>query len=285
MNWQKFEDEVFSLIVSHYRGDVVLQNHKIKGKYSKRSRQLDIFISQKTIAGDYITVIDSKNYNKRIDVKTVEAFISMMEDVGADYGIIVSEKGFTKSAFNRAFNNPKGIDLDILDFAQVTNQFQGEGAIPYDGSHGAVVQAPFGWIVDATRRQFPVTCFLYKKGLTFEEAEKIGEYGYINFWGTQDSDVKTIQALSVHQEAQIGQDIDVESSELIPASQSNGQECLARITKASNIDFIELAGYVLFDDFIFFCIFHTPSLFSKRNFRKLQLLLKNVLPLNIVGNV
>ncbi|GAB3825787.1 restriction endonuclease [Hymenobacter jeollabukensis] len=276
MDWKKYEEEVFDALSAHYINDTIIKNHKIKGRYSNRSRQIDIYIEQKINGSNYITIVDSKNYNKKIDVKTVESFISMIDDVGADYGIMISELGFTKSAFNRAFNNPKGIELDIYNFDEITNLLQGEGAVPYSGSNGALILAPFSWIVDATRRPGAL-CFLYRRGMTLEDAISSREFAYINFWLTTD-EPKTIEELYVQQSEYIANSATIESNELIASENAVGFESKIRITKAKEYSTLEMAGYIDFEGFIFFCILHTDKKYKRRNLRKLHLLLRNTLP-------
>jgi hypothetical protein len=282
MDWKAYEVEVFDALSAHHINDTIIKNHKVRGIYSKRSRQIDVYINQKINNSDYVTIVDSKNYNKKINVKTVESFISMIDDVGADYGIMISEKGFTKSALNRAFNNPKNIELDVYNFAEITHHLQAEGAIPYTGGNAALILAPFSWIVDATRRPGSI-CYLYKKGLTIEEALASGEFAYINFWGTEKTPM-TVEELAANQEQFIAQVDIIENSQLFQTEHTLGLDAQIRVTKIKGSQLIEMAGYIKFEDFIFFCILHTVEIFHKRNFRKLQLLLRNILPMKIQDN-
>lgn len=280
MDWKKYEIEVFEALSTHYRDDNIEKDKHILGRYSKRQRQIDIFIQQKINNEYFITIIDCKNYNKKIDVKTVESFISMVDDIGGDYGIMISEVGFTKSALNRAFNNPKNIELDIFDFKEITHHLQAESALPYSGSNMAIVHAPFSWIVDAKRRDIPVICFLYKKGLTLDEAFANGEFAYINYWNTEFNNM-SIFDLSKIQEENIMNNDTIESIEFINTEHSFMKDAKIRIIKIVNYPFIEITGFIKFDDFIFFCVCNTKELYLKRNFRKMQLLLKYVLPIKI----
>ena len=73
------------------------------GRYSHTNRQIDVLI-ESYIAGKKIRlIVDGKYFNKNIDVKAVEAFISMVEDVDAKQGILITSKGFSAAAINRAY--------------------------------------------------------------------------------------------------------------------------------------------------------------------------------------
>jgi hypothetical protein len=63
-----------------------------------------------------LIVIDCKDYSKPVDVKGVEEFLGLVEDVGANKGALVASGGFTKTAKTRA--KDAGIDLYKLVDAQ-----------------------------------------------------------------------------------------------------------------------------------------------------------------------
>jgi hypothetical protein len=262
--------------------DFIKKDYSIKGRYSKRQRQIDVFIKQRINGQDFTTIVESKNYNKKINVKIVESFISMADDIGADYGIMISEIGFTKSALQRAFNNPKDIELDIYNFKEITHNLQTECALPYLDDNMVLILAPMGWIVDAKRRDFPIACFLYKKGLTFDEAISSGEFAYTNFWKS-DKDNFSIMDLSKLQEDNISQNLKIEKIEYIKNENVLGKDAMVRIVRFTDYPLIEITGFIRFDEFIFFCVCNTRELYLKRNHRKMQLFLKYILPLKITS--
>lgn len=130
MTWQEYEREVFKNISRNYPDAELEFNSKIFGKYSRGMRQCDVIIRQTIEEVEYITLIDAKYYKKRIDVKAVESFISMANDVDADIGILVTPLGYSESAYNRAEYDTSSILLDILTVEELKD-FQGHWAIPY----------------------------------------------------------------------------------------------------------------------------------------------------------
>ncbi|MDO8141938.1 MAG: restriction endonuclease, partial [Candidatus Brocadiales bacterium] len=107
--WQKFES-----LVAHIQGLLAPQaeitlNKKIRGKRSKTLREIDIAVSQNIGQHHIFIAIDCKDYKSPVDVKNIEEFIGLVEDVGANKGAIVSANGFTQAAKTRAAD--AGIDI------------------------------------------------------------------------------------------------------------------------------------------------------------------------------
>ncbi|HTF05610.1 MAG TPA: restriction endonuclease [Bacteroidia bacterium] len=170
MDWKTYEIEIFESFKSIYPDAIITKDARIEGRYSKTSRQIDVLIETKIAGVPIRIIVDGKHYKKKIDVKHVETFISMAEDVEADQGILITPIGYSKAARNRAYYGPKHIEVDVLNYEEL-KQFQGVGAMPYSGKHGVLIPAPFGWIVDGTRRPIGLAT-LYQRGLTLQAAMK-----------------------------------------------------------------------------------------------------------------
>lgn len=88
----------------------------ITGKISEEERQVDIFINY--TSNNFKIAIDCKKYTKNVDIKDVESFIGMCEDLGVDLGVLISSKVFSKGAKKRArFNN--NVKLITLEWEKV----------------------------------------------------------------------------------------------------------------------------------------------------------------------
>lgn len=116
--WRTYEWLVYNYYLNinrEYSNDWKVTFNNIMIGNSGRRRQIDILISSQS--QNMIKVIDCKFYNKRVDIKYVESIIGMLDDLNAHAGVIVSPKGFSKSAYKRA--NCHGrlelIELDIHD--------------------------------------------------------------------------------------------------------------------------------------------------------------------------
>src|SRR5690242_18020929 len=96
--WKKYEELVAKVQTDLAPNASVRLNQKILGRISKRKRQIDVLVQQ-SIGNYHVNiVIECKDFKKPLTVKQVEATIGLMQDVGANVGVIVAANGFTKSA-------------------------------------------------------------------------------------------------------------------------------------------------------------------------------------------
>lgn len=65
-------------------------------------RQIDVLLRSSVAHFDLITIIECRDYEKRLDLAHIDGFHSKMLDVKASKCIIVSRVGFSKSATNKA---------------------------------------------------------------------------------------------------------------------------------------------------------------------------------------
>jgi len=283
MTWQEYEQEVYDALIPHYPNAEVQLNVKKQGKYSKTKRQIDVFITH-TINGKTVKIaIESKFYNKKINVKIVESFIAMLADLDVDLGIMVTEKGYSKSALRRAQNNPQQITLDILSLAEL-KELQGLMAFPYSGNNAAFLHAPFGWVIDATRRQGSI-CTLYPRGQSFEEATENKEIAYINYWN-RDRNNESLEDLQLMQDEGIRTNAEGHGwriHELTYLNEEPRPDARTAIRKVNiqNYPGIELTGFIEFEHFIFFCVLFSNPLHLERNIEKVRSMLRLVLPLRM----
>ncbi len=101
------DSENLEILVAHIQKQLspdaeVIHNVKLPGRKSESTRQIDVLVRQKIGQYDMKIVIDSKDYKTPVDVKGVEEFHGLIDDVGANKGVLVCPAGFTKGAKNRA---------------------------------------------------------------------------------------------------------------------------------------------------------------------------------------
>jgi hypothetical protein len=115
-DWEKYEIQIFEKLDELFPNSDIKKDQRIIGRYSERSRQIDILVKSQSIGRELLIVIDCKKFSKKIDIKTVESFIGFSEDVGAHIGIMITNVGYSKSAEKRAKNHHKDIQLDVVKF-------------------------------------------------------------------------------------------------------------------------------------------------------------------------
>ncbi len=278
MNWKDYEKEIYDQFQEMYPTAEITYDAKVLGRYSKIDRQVDILIEDYA-AGECITImVDAKFFGKNIDVKEVESFIGMMQDVGADKGLLITQQGYSKAAINRAHNDPSRIELDILNFDELKN-FQGFSALPYSGKHGVMLPAPFGWVIDAGVRDGALAA-IYQRGLTVEEARERNEWMYLNIF-SKDENIKDMDSfLKLHENSTL---------KTFPDAKINYQKTvkrdkyktLIRTIEIKEYPTIEYTGFVDFGDSIFFCVLFTPEELKEKNIKKLQYIISKALPFNV----
>jgi hypothetical protein len=105
----------------------VRHNVLLDGHLSGRKRQIDVLVREKIGQYEINIIIDCKDYNKPVDVKGVEEFYGLFQDVGAQKGVLVCPKGFTQAAKVRA----DGFQIDLYSpFDTDRHKWQVTATIP-----------------------------------------------------------------------------------------------------------------------------------------------------------
>ena len=281
-DWQLYEDEIEKQLREAYPTARITRNARLMGKFSKVDRQIDILIEEQASDFDFRIVVDAKHRGRRIDVGDVEAFLGMIRDVEAHTGMMIALEGYTPAAINRAYHDDLDVILDVLNLDEL-KAFQGPCAIPYSGEDGVSIVAPFGWVVDATKRP-QVLATLYQRGLTFEQAVSNDEWMYINFWHKKDKDeVNSLDALLKYQEGYIlegSPDAEIQLLEGVPNQKVGAQTLIRRLALKSHPG-PEYTGFVDFENFILICVLFTPQQLERKNLRKLRFVLRGAFPMAV----
>jgi hypothetical protein len=76
-------------------------------------RQIDVLIESEVVGMKIRTIVECRDYARKIDIAKVDAMVSLMRDVGAHKAVFVSRKGFSKGAASKA--SLYGIELCTLN--------------------------------------------------------------------------------------------------------------------------------------------------------------------------
>jgi hypothetical protein len=76
----------------------VLHDVKLLGRKSGIMRQIDVLVRDKVGQYDIQIIIDCKDHKDPVDIKGVEEFNGLYEDVGAQKAVLVAPRGFTAAA-------------------------------------------------------------------------------------------------------------------------------------------------------------------------------------------
>jgi len=252
------------------------------GRLSGTERQIDLPIEEQVCDWSFRIAIDAKYHNRRIDVKDVEEFLGLVQDIGAHKGVMVSTEGYSEAAVKRAHADDADLILDALNFKELKG-YQGLAAIPHSGSYGAVVQPPFGWIVDGTQGLHALA-WLYQRGSTLQEANKVCEFMYINFWTKAETEpVRDLESLFKYQEGYIKAHRPDAQIKFVDAIDRSDAKTAIRLLKRPDWpEIVEYTGFVDFDGFVFMCVLLTPNELVEKNLSKLRFVMRKVVPKKIV---
>jgi hypothetical protein len=117
MDWRQYERQIYDLFRNKYPQYESLFDQKLLGRHSKILRQIDILVKFRVADVDGIGVFDCKCYGEKVDVQTIDYMIGFLDDLGARLGGVVTTKGFSEGAENRA--KAASIDLRTIEFASV----------------------------------------------------------------------------------------------------------------------------------------------------------------------
>jgi len=115
--WRKYERQIHQELTSVFTDCEFEFDDRIFGKHSRTDRQIDISIRGKIGGNKILGIIDCKHFSTNIDVKIIESFLGMLEDTKANFGLIITNKGYSLAAKNRA--NIRNLRLDIIEFDEL----------------------------------------------------------------------------------------------------------------------------------------------------------------------
>lgn len=127
--WRRYEKQIRDYLVEKCGDHAEISYDKaVDGKLSGVARQADIWVTG-IFAGfieDGTALVDCKYFSRKVDVKQVESFIAMVEDVDADFGVMFTAQGYTEAATRRV---RRGIRLRVVPPLQLAEVDEDLGAI------------------------------------------------------------------------------------------------------------------------------------------------------------
>ncbi len=116
--WKLFEKDIHAIhAMFASEGTSVMYDERVIGFDSKVERQIDVSI--RALVSDYpiFIAIECKDKNRPIDLVDMGAFTSLIKDVRANKGVMISPSGFTKAAIDLA----RSAGIDTQTFSKETH--------------------------------------------------------------------------------------------------------------------------------------------------------------------
>jgi len=98
--FEKLTERIFAQLVKHPEYEKVEHDVKLQGKDGPR--QIDVLITSEVASMTIKTIVECKDYKGKVSVGVIDALHSVMEDVNANKGVLVSSNGFSSTAIKKA---------------------------------------------------------------------------------------------------------------------------------------------------------------------------------------
>lgn len=115
--FEKLAESIFKQLIKNPEYETVEHNVQLDGADGKR--QFDVIVKSENVGINILTVIECKDYNKKVPISIIDEFHSKLLDVNANKGIVISRKGFSSKAISKA--KRLGITLCIADETENDN--------------------------------------------------------------------------------------------------------------------------------------------------------------------
>lgn len=115
--WYEFQEEIKDHFVSI--GADAETNFRVRGV--RTSHDIDVFVRTKFLGEDLIWLVEAKHWKTKVSKSHVLAFRSIIEDVGADRGFMVSSAGFQRGAIEAAVNT----NVKLKNLEEMKNETKG----------------------------------------------------------------------------------------------------------------------------------------------------------------
>jgi len=79
-DWEHYEDQILERLQEKFPGAKLKKNQKIRGKFSKAKRQIDILFTGEVLGKEVIGVVECKKFSKKINVKLIDGFFGFLHD-------------------------------------------------------------------------------------------------------------------------------------------------------------------------------------------------------------
>jgi len=218
-DWRRYEHYIFGTLQRRFPGAQVVPNAQITGLKSGRARQIDTLV-ELALGGCNIKIaFDCKCYGRKVNVKDVESFLGMLDDVRVSQGVLVTTRGYSKAAYRRAQREPRDIDLQILSPDRLSD-YQFIGCLwLWKGPVAAIVEPPCGWVVDFENTGGWCQFSMYPLGHNRESAMKMCPFVYGNIILKTEGE-PTMEAIAERHEREVIERLPTARFERLPTSPS-----------------------------------------------------------------
>jgi len=115
-HWRDLQNKV-SEILSESGFDVEVQR---KTKTVRGTVEIDVYAENKVQIPNTINIIECKNWNTAVPQEKIHAFYSVVQNIGANLGLLISKSGFQSGAYEAV----KNTNIRLLSWIEFLNLFK-----------------------------------------------------------------------------------------------------------------------------------------------------------------
>jgi hypothetical protein len=130
-DYRDYENGIADVLASIVGPDAsVERNVNLPSRSYEGTRQIDVFVSGRVFGLTNGTlIVDAKRWRNTVDVPDIEAFISMVEDVGADLGMLIAATRASSNAQQRA-QSARGVRVISISVTELA-AWRPRGTVTY----------------------------------------------------------------------------------------------------------------------------------------------------------
>jgi hypothetical protein len=118
--WRNYEEQIYEMLVEKASPDAQVEfDVRLPGHQSGTERQVDVHVTGefagRVLPGPATLAVDCKCWSRTVNVPDVERFMGLLEDIGADMGLIITTTGFSEAGKRRAARG-RGVHIDVVTF-------------------------------------------------------------------------------------------------------------------------------------------------------------------------
>jgi hypothetical protein len=118
-DYREYENGIADVLASIVGPTVRVERNVHRIGKSGAPRQIDVLLEGRMFGlTDASVIVDGKRWRNNVDVADVDGFAGMVEDVGADFGVLVSASASSDGAKGRA-RNARGVRLITLSVGEL----------------------------------------------------------------------------------------------------------------------------------------------------------------------
>lgn len=117
-DWKDLQVKVAELYKN--AGYIVQEDILVRG--GKDSHRIDVLVSFERDGIDYKIIVECKNWTSRVKKEQVMTLATIIDDIGAEKGIIISKEGFQEGAYKATEQR----NIDLLTFRELEDKIRSD---------------------------------------------------------------------------------------------------------------------------------------------------------------